>query len=169
MVHEFKTGKWYRFTGDGRGELWNRDGHMDFVLNGRPRLCLNGNNHEAQFAGDKSGRLWSWRASTDHFEECDEPFAYRLGNRLETVHVDLPDGEPEGYADVWEMGKAVNGMVEKARKDLMARAGDLDMEPGSLTLGKMYFEGHSGWATLAIEFRYKWTEERRWRVLGWLE
>ena len=43
MVHEFKTGKQYKFTGATRPYYWNSYGQMDFVLDNDWHTCVASN------------------------------------------------------------------------------------------------------------------------------
>ena len=70
----FEEGKWYKWTGKKeRQEGWNPEGHMDFVLDGKPHLCVSACGYCAEFEGQPSGGL-EWRWGEHHlFQECSAP------------------------------------------------------------------------------------------------
>ncbi len=85
MIEEFKTGKWYIFTGKERHRMWNPSGGMDAVLDGKPHLCVRGHGHNANFEDCQiSCGCWDWEESMPEFEEVADPYSYKKGD---TIHV----------------------------------------------------------------------------------
>ena len=75
MIKGFEKGKWYRYEGD-RGMCWNYDGKMDYMLDGKPHLCLEGSSGLARFKEDEENTsddfTWAW-GDLYKFYECDPP------------------------------------------------------------------------------------------------
>jgi len=82
MIRKFVKDKWYRYTGTTRGQGWNNEGLMDFMLDGKPRKCtkcssIGGRGNapyvcvSASFKQNDSydGYIWNWSGSMDLFEE----------------------------------------------------------------------------------------------------
>ena len=73
MIERFEAGKWYRYKGKKRLELWNQQGEMDFILDNKPHLCVHGRDGYADFKGDErgDGEGWWW-GDLRNFYHCEE-------------------------------------------------------------------------------------------------
>lgn len=78
MITEFKVGKKYVCDLKERGLCWNISGKMDFLLDGKPHLCVmaesKGEMIYASFEEDEAnnhndGNMWIFWGDTDHFTE----------------------------------------------------------------------------------------------------
>jgi len=77
MIKEFVSGKWYRYIGPGKGKeedtiVWNENGKMDFLLDGKPHQCKEGSSSLASFF-DSPDPDWKWAfgRSLNYFEEVE--------------------------------------------------------------------------------------------------
>lgn len=75
MIKEFVSGKWYRYIGLGKGKgniIWNREGKMDFLLDGKPHQCNHGAEHCASFFDSPNpNKVWEFRRGLNYFKEVE--------------------------------------------------------------------------------------------------
>jgi hypothetical protein len=74
MIERFKTGRYYKYSGNGQRCGWTSDGTMNFVLDHKPYRCLNGDGYNAKF--DKSG-YWNWNDGIENWIELAEDNIYK--------------------------------------------------------------------------------------------
>lgn len=95
MISGFETGHWYRCIKKERQRGWNDSGKMDIVLDGKPRMCIDGIGIGANFADCSRGNgRWTW--GLDEFEEVDMPKKDRVLDRLKRNLKQLPGFEFTG-------------------------------------------------------------------------
>jgi len=58
MIDRFEEGKKYRYRSKVRGQYWSSIGEMDFVLDGKPRVCIDGASSDCADLGDN--HYWVW-------------------------------------------------------------------------------------------------------------
>lgn len=73
MITGFKSGHWYKYIGPGKEKdniIWDGQGKMDFLLDGKPHQCNKGMSHMVSFfdSSDPDYR-WSFLGSLKYFEE----------------------------------------------------------------------------------------------------
>lgn len=67
----FEVGHWYRYDGPKeRAPFWNNQGMMDFVLDGKPHLCVESIDWNA---GEGNFLAWFWGSTQRHFVEVPAP------------------------------------------------------------------------------------------------
>ena len=75
MIKGFVSGKWYRYIGPGKETddiTWNENGQMDFLLDGKPHKCKEGNYSDASFFDSPDpNREWEFRRGLNYFEEVE--------------------------------------------------------------------------------------------------
>jgi hypothetical protein len=72
MIDKFEAGRWYVYEGKARQSGWNEDGYMDYVLDGKPHLCMRSFGKSARFKDDEKNSfgmscIWTWGESAYNF------------------------------------------------------------------------------------------------------
>jgi hypothetical protein len=85
MIKRFEKGKYYKYLGKERMLGWNSGGHMDFVLDNKPHLCVLTSENarfDAGFKEDKSSYIWTWECGSELWVECDDKGVINWKNNL---------------------------------------------------------------------------------------
>jgi len=74
MIKKFKSGKSYKLREEGFNHIvWNGDGKMDFLKDGKPHRCKIGGRYLASFFDSPSpDREWAFPFSLEYFDEVEQ-------------------------------------------------------------------------------------------------
>ena len=121
MIKEFVSGKWYRYIGPGKGKdniVWNNEGEMDFLLDGKPHKCNEGNRYVASFFDSPDPDcLWSFTGKLNYFEEVEM--------NDETIRIEKLEKELARLKEIVEAKKEKKIVAA----DFKGRAQDFDFHP----------------------------------------
>ena len=72
MIDKFEVGKSYVCSLRERGDRWNREGEMDFLLDGKPHKCIGADGMDAIFE-ETPKTEWCFYFDEEHFSEVTAP------------------------------------------------------------------------------------------------
>ena len=137
MIKEFVSGKWYRYIGPGKGKdniVWNNEGEMDFLLDGKPHKCNEGNRYVASFFDSPDPDcLWSFTGKLNYFEEVEM--------NDETIRIEKLEKELARLREIVETKKEKKIVYDEDK--LYVGIYEKDGEPFLLTGYEEYYRFHS--------------------------